>query len=43
MIKKADYSLQDEGWNEVSDDAKDLVKKLLIVDSEKRLSAEGIL
>lgn len=38
-ITKGIYKLNKEIWEEVSNDAKDLVKKLLEVDPNKRLSA----
>jgi len=42
-IKTAEYSFPSPEWDHVSDDAKDLISKLLVVDPEKRLTAEEIL
>ena len=42
-IKKGEFSFPTEEWDDISDLAKDLVKKLLETDPEKRLDAEGIL
>jgi len=33
------YKFEEDAWNDVSDTAKDFVKKLLVVDPEKRLSS----
>ena len=38
-IKQARYSFQDPIWGCVSEDAKDLIKQLLVTDPEKRLTA----
>jgi len=43
MIKTGNYEFPSPQWDPISDYAKDLVKKLLVVDPSKRLSAEGIL
>lgn len=42
-IKKGRYDLESHAWREVSTEAKDLVKKLLIVDPDQRLSAHQAL
>jgi len=42
-IKKADYTFTHRAWEQVSDDAKDLIKKLLVVDPDTRLTAEEAL
>jgi len=42
-ILKADYEFHDPWWNEVSDSAKDLVTKLLVLDPRKRLSSDQAL
>lgn len=42
-IKVADYTFEPQYWEQVSDDAKDLIKKMLVVDPENRLSAEQAL
>jgi calcium/calmodulin-dependent protein kinase I len=43
LIKDCDYEFHMPYWENISDDAKDLIKKLLIADPKKRLSAEEIL
>jgi len=43
MIKKADYDFPEDFWAEVSEEAKDLVKRLLTVDKASRLTSEQIL
>jgi calcium/calmodulin-dependent protein kinase I len=43
QIMKADYDYPEEYWNEISDDAKDFINQLLVVDVSKRLTAEGAL
>jgi len=42
LIAKGKYNLNTKRWNAVSNDAKDLVQKLLEVDPEKRYSAKDI-
>lgn len=42
-IRSAKYTFDDEYWCNVSDGAKDLVSKLLVVDPQKRLSANDAL
>lgn len=42
-IKKGNYDADDPIWEGISDDAKDLVAKLLTVDSAKRLTADEAL
>jgi len=42
-IKKGEYEFPSPQWDEISDYAKDLIKKLLVVDPYKRLNADGIL
>jgi calcium/calmodulin-dependent protein kinase I len=39
IIKKGEYEFFEPYWDEVSDEAKDLVSKLLVVDPEKRYTA----
>ncbi|KAG2488991.1 hypothetical protein HYH03_012431 [Edaphochlamys debaryana] len=39
MIRKGKYSFADPVWNKVSDAAKELIRKLLVVDPTKRLTA----
>jgi len=43
MIKTGNYEFPSPQWDPISDYAKDLIKKLLVVDPSKRLNAEGIL
>lgn len=43
MIKKGEFEFPSPYWDKVSDDAKNLVKQLLIVDPKDRLNAEQIL
>lgn len=42
LIKKADYTFPDEDFSNVSSEAKDLIKNLLLLDVHKRLTAEEI-
>ena len=42
-IKAADYAFDPQYWDQVSDDAKDLIKKMLVVDPDKRLTASQAL
>jgi len=42
MIKKGQYDFNPSYWSEVSDDAKDLITKLLCVDPAERLSASQV-
>ncbi|KAF4315546.1 hypothetical protein BBO99_00008470 [Phytophthora kernoviae] len=42
-VVKAEYGFESPYWDEVSDEAKDLVSDLLTVDRQKRLDASGIL
>jgi serine/threonine protein kinase len=43
LIVHASYSFPDPYWTDVSDKAKDLVQKLLVIDPKKRLSADQAL
>ncbi len=38
-IKSGEYDADDPVWDHVSDDAKDLVARLLVVDASRRLTA----
>lgn len=38
-IKMGEFKMVDDVWNIISDEAKDLIKKMLYYDSDKRLSA----
>jgi len=40
---KADYSFPEDYWNEVSNDAKDFIRKLLVVDPKKRMTGKEAL
>eukprot|EP00620_Florenciella_sp_RCC1587_P003895 CAMPEP_0182600334 /NCGR_PEP_ID=MMETSP1324-20130603/90933_1 /TAXON_ID=236786 /ORGANISM="Florenciella sp., Strain RCC1587" /LENGTH=356 /DNA_ID=CAMNT_0024818241 /DNA_START=140 /DNA_END=1210 /DNA_ORIENTATION=- len=42
MIKKGQYDFNPQYWDAVSDDAKDLITKLLCVDPSQRLTAAGV-
>jgi calcium/calmodulin-dependent protein kinase I len=42
-IRKGQFEFHEEYWNQVSEDAKDLITALLSVDSTKRLTAAGAL
>jgi serine/threonine protein kinase len=39
-IRGANFSLEDEEFNNISDEAKDLIKKLIVVNQNDRLSAD---
>lgn len=42
-ILKADYEFPEDGWQDVSDDAKDFIKAILILEHSKRpTSAEAL-
>lgn len=43
MIKRGDFDFPSPYWDEISDMAKDLIKKLLVVEKENRLTADEIL
>ena len=43
LILAGDYEFLAPYWDEVSEDAKDLVSKLLVVDSKRRFTAQDIL
>jgi serine/threonine protein kinase len=43
LIISANFTFPDPYWTDVSESAKDLVRKLLVVDPKKRLTAEEIL
>ena len=43
IIKVGNFSFPSPYWDEVSSEAKDLISKLLILDSSKRLNADQIL
>jgi len=42
-ILNAEYTFPKPYWNGISDSAKDLISRLLVVDTKKRLDADGIL
>ncbi len=43
LIKRGLYEFHDEHWSKISNEAKDFVSHLLLVDPVKRLSANGAL
>ncbi|KAL6078330.1 Myosin light chain kinase [Balamuthia mandrillaris] len=43
QIMKAEYDYPEEYWDEISDEAKDFINKLLVVDVEKRMTAKDAL
>eukprot|EP01134_Creolimax_fragrantissima_P001809 CFRG1809T1 len=42
-MKKGEYEFHAEWWTEVSEDAKDLIRKMLVVDPQQRWTAEQLL
>lgn len=42
-IRKGQYEFHEEYWGQVSDDAKDLIRKLLVVDPAKRFTSKDAL
>ncbi|KAJ8598221.1 hypothetical protein CTAYLR_005529 [Chrysophaeum taylorii] len=42
-IKAADYTFEPQYWEQVSDDAKDLIRKMLVVNPDSRLTADQAL
>ena len=42
IIKKGEYDFGAPAWKEVSAEAKDLIKKLLVIDPNNRITAKGI-
>lgn len=42
-IKKGEFEFPSPTWDQISDYAKDLIRKLLVTDPAKRLNADGIL
>ena len=42
LIKKCEYSMDKPAWKHISEDAKDLIKKLLVADPSKRINAKEI-
>lgn len=42
-IKKGEFDFPSPYWDDISDMAKDLIAKLLVVEKEKRLNADEIL
>ena len=43
LIKKAEFKFHDDSWKDISPDAKDLIKRLLVVDPSARLTAKNVL
>jgi len=42
MIKKCQYDMTKPAWANISDDAKDLIKRLLVADPDKRIGPTEI-
>lgn len=42
-IREGRFSFPESDWNTISDDAKDLIRGLLVKEAPKRLSAEAVL
>lgn len=42
-IRKGDFNFDDPAWDDVSEDAKDLIRNLIVIDPSKRLSADEAL
>merc|ERR1712078_558989 len=42
-IRKGQYEFHEEYWGQVSEDAKDLIRNLLVVDPDKRYTSEQAL
>ena len=43
QIKNCEYDFLDETWNDVSEEAKDFIRKILIADPKKRMTSEQIM
>jgi len=43
QIMKADYDFPEDYWSDISDNAKDFIRKLLVVDPKKRLNGKDAL
>ena len=43
MIKKGKFKFHDEYWSDISKDARDLIKKMLTLDQDKRPTAAELL
>ena len=43
QVAEAKYEFYENEWKSVSEDAKDLIRKMLVVDPEVRLSLEGVM
>eukprot|EP00968_Pinguiococcus_pyrenoidosus_P011821 scaffold986_cov237-Pinguiococcus_pyrenoidosus.AAC.19 len=42
-IKRGDYEFHEDAWDEISDDAKDLVSRMLTVNVRERITTHGVL
>lgn len=42
-IRKGDFNFNDPAWDDVSEDAKDLIRNLIVIDPNQRLSADEAL
>lgn len=43
QVKKGEFRFDDPAWVKISEDAKDLIRKLLTVDQKQRVTIEGAL
>lgn len=43
LIKKGEYTMEGEPWMEISCEAKDLIRKILVVDPKKRITVKEAL
>uniref|UniRef100_A0A7S1UM27 Calmodulin n=1 Tax=Phaeomonas parva TaxID=124430 RepID=A0A7S1UM27_9STRA len=43
VIKRGQYEFHADAWDEISDEAKDLVSKMLTVDTTQRITSQGVL
>uniref|UniRef100_A0A6B2L4C0 non-specific serine/threonine protein kinase n=1 Tax=Arcella intermedia TaxID=1963864 RepID=A0A6B2L4C0_9EUKA len=43
QIQNAEYEFTDELWDDISDEAKNLIKKLLVADPKQRITVDGAL
>jgi len=43
MIRRCQLDFDDEAWAHISDDAKDIIRQLIVADPSKRLTAEQAL
>ncbi|CAE7274903.1 CaMKI [Symbiodinium microadriaticum] len=43
LIKSGSYTFHDNGWSDVSDDAKDFISRMLVIDQEQRWTARELM